>query len=65
MPTVLLAKTRILPDVVSMLVQRRLRWANIETALGQNLVFAGLHTGFCLHPALPLHNIFASRLRYF
>ena len=27
--------------------------ANIETALGQILVFAGLHTGVCLHPPLP------------
>ena len=26
---------------------------NIETALGQILVFAGLHTGVCLHPSLP------------
>ena len=26
---------------------------NIETALGQILVFAGLHTGVCLHPPLP------------
>ena len=29
------------------------RWANIETALGQILVFAGLHTGVCLQPPLP------------
>ena len=36
-----------------MLAQRRWRWANIETALGQILVFAGLHTGVCLHPPLP------------
>ena len=27
--------------------------ANIETALGQILVFAGLHTAVCLHPPLP------------
>ena len=27
-----------------MLVQRHWRWANIETALGQILAFAGLHT---------------------
>ena len=26
---------------------------NIETALVQILVFAGLHTGVCLHPPLP------------
>ena len=65
MPTVLPAKTRTWPDVVSMLVQRRWRWANIETTLGRNLVFAGLHTGVCLHPTLPLHNISASRSRYF
>ena len=32
---------------------------------GQNLVFAGLHTGVCLHPTLLLHNIYASRSRYF
>ena len=25
----------------------------IETALGQILVFGGLHTGVCLHPPLP------------
>ena len=36
-----------------MLAQRRWRWANIETALGQILVFAGLHTGVSLHPPLP------------
>ena len=65
MPTVLPAKTRTWPDVVSMLVQRHWRWANIETTLDQNLVFAVLHTGVCLHPTLPLHNIFASRSRYF
>ena len=29
------------------------RGANIETTLGQILVFAGLHTGVCLHPTLP------------
>ena len=29
------------------------RGANIETALGQILVFAGLHTGVCPHPPLP------------
>ena len=27
--------------------------ANIETTLGQILVFAGLHTGVCLHPPVP------------
>ena len=36
-----------------MLVQRRWQWANIETALGQILVFAVLHTGVSLHPPLP------------
>ena len=36
-----------------MLAQRRWRWANIETALGQILVLAGLHTGVCLHLPLP------------
>ena len=41
-------------------VQRRWWWANIETALGQILAFAGLHTGVCLHPPLPHHNILAS-----
>ena len=40
-------------NVVSMLAQGRWRWANIETASGQILVFAGLHTGVCLHPPLP------------
>ena len=40
-----------------MLVQRRWRWANIETVLGQILAFAGLHTGVCLHQPLPRHNI--------
>ena len=48
-----------------MLVQRRWRWANIETALGQMLAFAGLHTGVCLHPPLRHHNILASRSGYF
>ena len=43
-----------------MLVQRRWRWANIETVLGQILAFAGLHTGVCLHQPLPRHNILAS-----
>ena len=53
MRTALPANARIWPNVVSMLVQRRWRWANIETALGQILAFAGLHTGGCLHPPLP------------
>ena len=48
-----------------MLVQRRWRWANIEATLGQILMFAVLHTGVCLHPPLPLHNILASRSGYF
>ena len=30
------------PNAVSMLGQRRRRWTNIETALGQCLAFAGL-----------------------
>ena len=48
MRTALPANTKTRPNVVSMLFQRRLRWANIETALGQMLAFAGLHTGVCL-----------------
>ena len=35
------ANTKTRPNVVSMLVQRRWRCANIETALGQMLAFAG------------------------
>ena len=65
MRTALPANTKIRPNVVSMLVQRRWRWANIETALGQMLAFAGLHTGVCLHPPLRHHNILASRSGYF
>ena len=53
MRTALPANTKTLPNVVSMLVQHRWRWANTETALGQILAFAGLHTGVCLHPPLP------------
>ena len=34
--------TRHSPDVVSMLGQRRRRWANIETTSGECLVFAGI-----------------------
>ena len=35
-----------------MLVQRRWRWANIETALGRILAFARLHTGVVYtHPS--------------
>ena len=63
MRTALPANTKTRPNVVSMLVQRRWRWANIETALGQMLAFAGLHTGVCLHPPLRHHNIHASRSR--
>ena len=48
-----LRKHEDLTQFVSMLAQRRWRWSNIETALGQILVFAGLHTGVCLHPPLP------------
>ena len=51
--TALPANMKTWPDVVSMLVQRRWRWANSETALGQILAFAGPHTGVCLHPPLP------------
>ena len=52
MRTALPANTRTWPTVVSMLVQRRWRWANIETALGQILAFAGLHTGVVYtHPS--------------
>ena len=65
MRTALPANTKTWPNVVSMLVQRRWRWANIETALGQILAFAGLHTGVCLHPSRPYHNILASRSGYF
>ena len=39
------ANTRHSPNAVSMLVQRRRRWANIETALGECPVFAGNVTG--------------------
>ena len=65
MRTALPANTKTRPNVVSMLVQRRWRWANIETALGQMLAFAGLHTGVCLHSPLRHHNILASRSGYF
>ena len=65
MRTALPANMKTWPDVVSMLVQRRWRWANSETALGRILAFAGLHTGVCLHPPLPHHNILASRSGYF
>ena len=52
MRTALPANTRTWPNVVSMLVQHRWRWANIETALGQILAFAGLHTGVVYtHPS--------------
>ena len=64
MRTALPANTKTWPNVVSMLVQRRWQWANIETALGQILAFAGLHTGVCLHPPVPHHNILASRSGY-
>ena len=51
--TALSGNTRTWPNAVSILVQGR-RWgANIETTLGQILVFAGLHTGVCLHPLPP------------
>ena len=48
MRTALLANTKTWPNVVSMLVQRPWRLANSETALGQILAFAGLHTRVCL-----------------
>ena len=54
MQTALSGNTRTWTNVVSILVKRR--WwggGNIETALGQILVFAGLQTGVCLHPPLP------------
>ena len=41
MRTALPANTKTWPNVVSMLVQRRWRWANSETALGQILAFLG------------------------
>ena len=41
MGTALPANTKTRPNVVSMLVQRRWRWANIETALGQILRLLG------------------------
>ena len=63
--TALPANTKTWPNVVSMLVQRRCRWANSETALGQILALAGLHTGACPHSPLPHHNILASRSGYF
>ena len=44
MRTALPANTKTRPNVVSMLVQRRWRWANIETALAQMLAFAGSFT---------------------
>ena len=65
MRTALSANTKTRPNVDSMLVQRRWRWANIETALGQMLAFAGLHTGVSLHPPLRHHYILASRSGYF
>ena len=36
------AKTAHSPNAVSMLGQRQRRWPNIETALGEQLVFAGI-----------------------
>ena len=65
MRTALPANAKTWPDVASMLVQRRWRLANSEAALGRVLAFAGLHTGVCLHPPLPHHNILASRSGYF
>ena len=65
MRTALPANMKTWPDVVSMLVQRRWRWANSETSLGRILAYDGLHTGVCQHPPLPHHNILASRSGYF
>ena len=65
MRTALPANTKTRPNVVSMLVQCRWRWADIETALGQMLAFVGLHTGVRLPPPLRHHNILASRSGYF
>ena len=53
MRTALPANTKTRPNVVSMLVEGRWWEANIEKTLGQILVFAGLHTGVCLHPPVP------------
>ena len=55
MQTALSGNTRTWPNVVSMLAQRRWRWANIETALGQILVFAGSSTQVSVytHPSPP------------
>ena len=65
MRTALPANSKTRPNVVLMLAQRRWRWANSETALGQIIAFAGLHTGVCLLPPLPHHDILASRSGYF
>ena len=45
-PLVNPANTGLLPNAVSMLGQRRRRWASIETVSGQRPVFAG--NGSCL-----------------
>ena len=37
----------------------------LKQHLGQILAFARLHTGVCLHPPVPHHNILASRSGYF
>ena len=42
LPVFISANTGHSPDAVLMLGQRRRRWANIETALGENPVFVGL-----------------------
>ena len=44
MYTLCSANTGHSPNAVSMLGQRRRRWANIETALGECPVFAGQYT---------------------
>ena len=38
------ANTRCLPSAGLMLAQRRRRWANIDPALGEHLVFAGIYS---------------------
>ena len=40
------------PNAVPMLGRRRRRWANIEMALGECLVFAGSEQGFYEHVLL-------------
>ena len=44
--------TRHSPKVISILDQRRRRWANIEPTWGECRVFAGTARSFCLGPTL-------------